>query len=341
MSIKRKYSRKASKSVFYGTGCVNANFFSNMGSSEPSVIKKALVAVEGTFEDSVGNTHTFTKAKLDTISNHTNRALSSGTVIPVCKDHVKTVDNTVGKISGSSVVRPVTAEDLPNSSAHHLIGKNGLFFDGVAISDIDAATKVAAGTVTSVSMGLSLDPNDNRIMELSLVPIPAIPNMGLFSAPENKAISNFSDNFFSDQALTWDDLESEQTNLDDLREEFDGLTDNLWALLNNIYNNDVVSITDVSTLQQYVFTALNGFGVRVVDMLGISEMAQQEAESTNEVGTLDAAGAQAMTDSQVLGVSAGGGNVAGYKSGRLTASFRAANAKRQVRRLVAKSSLRA
>ena len=48
-----------------------------------------------------------------------------------------------------------------------------------------------------------------------------------------------------------------------------------------------------------------------------------------------------MTDAQMLGVSAGGGNVAGYKSGRLTANFRAAAAKKQVRRLVAKSYLKA
>jgi hypothetical protein len=237
---------------------------------------------------------------------------------------------------------------LPSPKFHYDISnfllndKNSIAIQGFGNAGLNVAKMLFADDfkITAVNDSQGGTSNDDGINITELVKFKE--EYGIVSTfSENKAISNFSDNFFSDQALTWDDLESEQTNLDDLREEFDGLTDNLWALLNNIYNNDVVSITDVSTLQQYVFTALNGFGVRVVDMLGISEMAQQEAESTNEVGTLDAAGAQAMTDSQVLGVSAGGGNVAGYKSGRLTASFRAANAKRQVRRLVAKSALRA
>ena len=313
---------KTAKSVFYGSGCVNANFFQNAGGGAPAVIKKALVAVEGSFEDSEGNLHTFTKSKLDTISNHTNRAIQSGTVIPVCKDHVKNFDNTVGKIQGTATVRPIELDDLPNPSASHLIGRNGLFFDGVSISDSSAASKVEEGTVTSVSMGLNLDPNDNRIMELSLVPIPAIPNMGLFKAPEQKSISNFSDNFFSDQALTWSDLETERQNLDELREEYDTLTDNLWSLLNNIYNNDVVSITDIGTLQQYVFTAINGFGVRVTDMLGISDMAQEEAQSSEDVGSLSAADAEQMTATQLGGVSAAAGPVGGFSAGgKLTARF--------------------
>lgn len=278
-------------SLFLGSGYISANFFEQMGAvdvdgnpnemspdTDDIVAKQALVAVEGSYKDSNGREHSFTSDRLTTIADHTNKALEKGVVVPLCTDHKKEFNNTVGSIEGKAYTKIIEEKDLPNKKAKHLIGKTGLFLDGVHVKDPDAARKVKNGVVTSVSMGLNLDPTDHRLVELSLVPIPAIPNMGLFgftSALGN--ITNFGINPSAMNAVdddknsfTWEDLETNQQTLDDLREEYDDLTEKLWNLLNNIYTSESAEITDVITLKQYVYAALNGFSIRVVDILGLS-----------------------------------------------------------------------
>lgn len=243
---------------FYNTG--NLRNFEMEESGDSGLIKRALVATEGTFKDSKGNPHTFTTERLKTICDFTNQRLSSGNTIPVCTDHKKTVENTVGEVAGNAEVRPITEFDLPNPKATHLLGKMGLFFNDVSIKVADVAEKVKNKVITGVSMGLNLDPQNQSIMELSLVPIPAIPNMGLFGVMGND----------EDNAFTWEDLETNTQTLDDLKEEYTKLTDQLWTLLNNIYTSENIDIPDISILQQYVYTALNGFSIRVVDILGLT-----------------------------------------------------------------------
>jgi hypothetical protein len=88
--------------------------------------------------------------------------------------------------------------------------------------------------VKSVSMGLNLDPKEHRIMELSLVPIPAIPNMGLFHKKVSRTMmANFVGIPDSTQALTWEDLDAENKSIDDLQEQYTDLTLKLWQLLSN------------------------------------------------------------------------------------------------------------
>jgi hypothetical protein len=237
------------------------------------VLKRALVAVEGSFKDSNGREHVFSSNRLMEIADSTNAALEKGTVIPLCTDHKKEFGATVGSIEGKAYTKTIEASDLPNSKSIHLLGKVGLFFNDVSIKARDAAEKVRDGIVTSVSMGLNLDPKDHRIVELSLVPIPAIPNMGLFSMLDAS----------KDNAVTWEDLESTQQTLDDMREEYDELVENLWTLLNNTYTNEAIDITDIDTLKQYVLNALNGFSIRAIDMLGLTEtesMAQDPGTMT-------------------------------------------------------------
>lgn len=257
MSVKRFY-----------TGFINSANFNELPEDDGIVVKKALVAVEGEFKDSNGVPHFFSSERLNTIADYTNQALENGIVVPVCTDHQKTVENTVGSVDGRAYTKVITSEDLPNPKASQLIGKLGLFLDNVVIKAKTAAEKVKNGIVTSVSMGLNLDKNDHRIMELSLVPIPAIPNMGLF------AFNLESDN----NIFTWEDYEFNQQSLEDLKEEFDKLTNTLWKILNNIYTNENIDIDNMDTLRQYVYNALNGYSIRVVDLLGIS----QTEESSND-----------------------------------------------------------
>jgi len=275
--------------TFLYSGAFGADFFQESEDHAQGLVRKALVAVEGAFKDSKGTEHVFSQERLNTIAEHTNRALGSGVDIPVCTDHQKTVANTVGNFGegAEAFTKMITAEDLPNAKATHLIGKMGLFVNNVVLSSLDAIEKVKNKVVTSVSMGLNLDKNDHRIMELSLVPIPAIPNMGLFSVGNNG------------QAFTWEELERNEQSIEDLKEDYTKLTDQLWTLINNVYTDESIDIANMEVLKQYLYTALNGFSVRALDLLGVKE---EEVSGTPEedaaTQTADAAVQQASTQRQ-------------------------------------------
>lgn len=274
--------------------------FEEATDSEPGLVKKALVAVEGTFKDSKGNEHTFTPERLTTIAEHTNRALSTGITIPVCTDHQKDVKSTVGVFgdNAQAYTKVITEEDLPNKKAKHLIGKIGLFVNDVVLKVPEVIEKVKNKVVTSVSMGLNLSKDDHRIMELSLVPISAIPNMGLFGFTGNS------------QALTWEDLERNEQTIEDLKEDFQKLSDQLWTIISNIYTDDSIDIASLDILKQYVYTALNGFSIRVLDILGLSDESLA-ATSTEEISGENADTAQqiGMTQRQdIASTSASPGN---------------------------------
>lgn len=251
--------------------------------TEIGVVKKALVAVEGEFADSDGTNHVFTSDRLQTIADHTNQALEKGIQIPVCLDHQKNVGNTVGGLGDTSTAytKVITEEDLPNPRAKDLIGKIGLFLNDVIVKAEDAVDKVKKKIVTSVSMGLNLDPKDHRIVELSLVPIPAIPHMGLFSFSLGDTVS-------TKKAMTWEELEASKNSLKNVEEEFTELTEELWSILQTLYTSESTEIEDLPTLKQYVYTALNGYSIRVLESLGL-----------NNVPDIDpAAEAQAMSADQ-------------------------------------------
>lgn len=253
---------------------------------EPEVlVKHALVAVEGTFKDSDGRPHEFSEDRLSTIAAHTNTALETGVTVPVCVDHKKEFDKTVGGLgdNASAYTKVIEESDLPNPRAKHLLGKVGLFLDDVVIKARHAIDQVKQGVVTSVSMGLNLDPKDHRIVELSLVPIPAIPNMGLFAF-------GTPDNTGEDTAFTWEELETSQQTLDELRDEYGELTEKLWKLLDNIYTSESAEITDLMVLKQYVYTALNGFSLRVLDVLGLTSV--PDADPTQDAAAMTADASQ-------------------------------------------------
>lgn len=265
------------------------------GEAKPEVlVKHALVAVEGSFKDSEGRPHDFSTDRLSTIADHTNKALDLGVTIPVCTDHKKEFDKTVGGLgdSAKAYTKVIEEQDLPNPRAKHLLGKVGLFLDDVVIKAKHAIDQVKQGVVTSVSMGLNLDPQDHRIVELSLVPIPAIPNMGLFAFGMNSIGEG--------NAFTWEELETSEQSLDDLRDEYDDLSENLWRLLYNIYTSESADITDMLTLKQYVYTAINGFGIRVIDMLGLTEIeAQSGGAGMPDAASLNAEQQQMMQQAMI------------------------------------------
>jgi hypothetical protein len=241
---------------------------------------------------------------LNIIADHTNIAIDRGNSIPVCQDHNKTVGSTVGAVEGYAYTKPIEASDLPNQKSTHLLGKLGLFLEDVHIKASDAVSKVAQGLVNSVSMGLNLDPSEHRIMELSLVPIPAIPNMGLFRHKSSAEFGGIDSDTASSQAFTWDDLEADSLAMEELRTEYDELTEQLWTILENIYTSDAVNITDVNVLKQYVYSALNGYSIRVLDLLGLNDAASPEGtDPMGQIGTMTAAGAQQQQATQMQDIS--------------------------------------
>lgn len=281
-------------------------FSSSQDTNNPNVIvKRALVAVEGSFKDAANRPHDFSADRLNTIADFTNQAIQKGITIPVCVDHKKDFHSTVGCLGENAQVftKVIQEGDLPQSKATHLLGKIGLFIDQVCIKAKSAVEQVRDGVVTSVSMGLNLDPKDHRIVELSLVPIPAIPAMGLFSKFDPDALGT---------AFTWEELETSDRTLDDLREDFDELNDKMWRLLDNVYTSESADIADIQTLKQYVFAILNGYNIRVLEILGLNDNEDEQEEMLNNAPTLSAANQDQLNQVRAQGVSAP--SASGYAS---------------------------
>jgi len=294
--IKKVSFKSKAKIASFRPVCTYSNFQEYMeevvnptDGEKDVLIKQALVAVEGTFKDSEGRPHDFNSDRLETIAEHTNKALDTGVIVPVCTDHKKDFNNTVGSLgdNANAYTKVITESDLPNPRAKHLLGKLGLFLQDVNIKAKDAIDKVRNGIVTSVSMGLNLDPKDHRIVELSLVPIAAIPNMGLFQ--QGLALGDSEET-----AISWEELETSEQTLDEIKEEYDQLAERLWKLLDNIYTSESADITDLTTLKQYVYTVLNGFSIRVLDALGLSDI-PDASDPTKDANAMTADSAQAMS----------------------------------------------
>jgi hypothetical protein len=260
----------------------------------------ALVATEGKFTDSTDVEHDFSVERLNTIVEHTNRAIDSGTVVPVCADHKKDIPNTIGSINGRAFTKVITEADLPNQNSKHLVGKLGMFLSGVKVAAAKGIEALRSG-VKSVSMGLNLDPNEHRIMELSLVPIPAIPNMGLFHKKVSKAMTaNFSGIPDSGNAVTWDELDANDQAIDDLQDEYNEICQKLWLLLKNAYDNDAINIDSPEVLLQLIYSQLNGFSVKIIELLGLTQLMQQMNQQA-QAGVMTQQDQAAQTQSQLQG----------------------------------------
>jgi len=316
--------------TYFDTGVLTLTSFAE-GEVEKGVVKNALVAVEGSFKDSSGTPHVFTPERLYTIAEHTNMALNQGVQIPVCKDHKKDMSNVVGHLDDTSevYVKRIEFSDLPNPKpAPELLGKLGLFMKGVAIKASEAVEQVKSGIAKYVSMGLNLDPKEHRIMELSLVSIPAIKHMSLFSA--RLPVAKFSD-AESNVAITWEQLEESQRSIDDLKENYEELTGNLWTILENIYSSPAVDLGSIEEAAQYVMAGLNGFAERIMALLEL-EAAQGDANGTRapEMGAQE----QMMMQQQMQQEMGQQGEAAAYSRYTRIAKFKRACKYKRARAMV-------
>jgi hypothetical protein len=214
--------------------------------------KQALCFAEGTWEDNQKRPHNFTVERLNRIANNTNSFFSSGNNIPLLKDHKKDVANTIGKVEGEWIVRPITEEDIQDERHKNLIGKMGLFTNNVFVTAKDACEKIVENGLKSISPGL--DFVGDVIREISLTPMPAIPGMSLFN-----------------DALTWEELENSESDYEKLKELYDSYSDQFFTLVKNILENRNLENKDA-----YLVNAIEGFSVKLMEMLEINLQNEEE-----------------------------------------------------------------
>lgn len=204
--------------------------FSNFSENEDgSVTKKALVLVEGSHKDNKGRVHSFPEERIVQIAENSNRKFSSGVRIPVLLEHQKDVLNICGDIEAPFIVKEITEEDLPNPKAKHLLGKMGMFCDNVVIRAKDIVDKVKNNLARELSPGI--DVLSNTVKELSIVAMPAIEGMSLYSMYGGNA-----------NALSFEDMEKEETDVEKVREEFDELSEKFFCIVQNILNSNEESL---------------------------------------------------------------------------------------------------
>ena len=227
------------------------------------IVKEALVFVEGTHTDSAKRTHEFSAERVKKIVKNTNKFLAQGGRIPWQRDHLKTQDANLGDLEGPLELRVITEDDLPNPNLRDLVGRLGAFTKALVGKGKDVVDQVISKRISTLSPGI--DVINDVIKEISATPTPAITGLSTFK--------------LSDGPVTFDDLEKECSNMEQMREKFDDLTDKLWMLIDNITSSDTVAQTG-STPKDLVSKALEDYKSRVVKMLnfdsttGVSSSAQ-------------------------------------------------------------------
>lgn len=237
------------------------------------VTKDAILMLEGTLPDSKGVVHTFTAERLTNIAANTNAALEEGIKLPLLLEHNKTALATVGNANNAELyVKTVTQEDIDkiNPKAIKLLGKAALFVRNLVIQTPEVIEKVLEGTASSVSMGLDL--LTDSLKEISLVGIPAWEHATLYSK------AKFS-------ALTWDDDQETEDELEDKEEEYEDLTEQLWSYIRNIYTADEAELKGKDP-NQLLDVTLYGFIERVKKLLDLNN----EKESTEITDTANVIG---------------------------------------------------
>lgn len=217
-----------------------------------SLTKQALCFVEGKHKDNQGREHEFTVERLNRIAGNTNSHFSSGSTIPVLKDHKKDVDNTVGGVEGEWIVRPIEKDDIKNPNNSNLIGKMGLFTNNVILKSKDTIEKVSSNILNTISPGL--DFVADTIREISLTPMPAIKGMSLFNDP-----------------ITWEELEQTENDYEQLKEQFDLHTDHFFKIIKNILSEQNLENKDA-----YILNAIDGYNVKLMQMLEVNPQQEED-----------------------------------------------------------------
>ena len=154
-------------------------------------IKKGLIFYSTTDDsphvDSRKVSHDFPPDKVIKLVENTNKHFETTEIgIPVLTEHQKNVNNVVGFIESPLEAKVITEEYTKgNPKLKHLLGRIGVFVNDVKIKSSEIIEKMNQGLAKSVSAGIDLD--SFSIKELSLVALPAIPNVSLYSYNANQS----------------------------------------------------------------------------------------------------------------------------------------------------------
>jgi hypothetical protein len=251
---------------------------------EGILCKRALVLVAGKHKDNKQRWHEFSEDRLHRIAENSNALFQQGTRIPLLKDHNKTQDSVVGDIDSHFEVREITEENLPNPKHRHLIGRLGLFVDNIVVRSRAAIEQAKEGLLNTISPGIDI--LTDTIREVSFTPTPAIVGLSMFNRYSN---SNRYANFESENesgfdfpmqngnqsmALSFDELEQEESDLSEIKNDFEDLCAKLWQLTQNILTlpDEVLQGLD---RQQLVEEIISQFFERYTSLIGMNEAEEQ------------------------------------------------------------------
>lgn len=261
--MKRKYNNpNSSQAVQFinNAGFIEDGSFSDNDNNADFAEKRALILVEGTHRDSNKRVHTFDAKRIQEIVNNTNQFLANGGRIPWQKDHKKEQAYNIGDLESQLEVRVITEKDLPNNRLKHLIGKVGVFAERLVAKGIDNVQQVLSKNISTLSPGIDIV--NNIIKEISATPTPAIVGPSTFSRYAAENTASF--------ALTLDEAEMEDMNMDAAKEEFEDLTERFWNVITNIRSatEEELQGADPYALMEQ---AINDLNIRIYDMIGLNE----------------------------------------------------------------------
>lgn len=228
---------------------------------EDALIKQALIMVEGDHVDSKKRPHRFPAQRIKRIFNNTVAFLAGGGRVPWQQDHQKTQDANIGDLEfhapGDLELRVITKSDLPKPSLRHLVGKLGIFANRLVAKGADVIEQIEAGRIKTLSPGI--DTQDDIIREISATPIPAIAGLSTFRMYDDQPgpLARF--------ALTFEEAEAEQADMDALKEEFMGLGETFWTVMTSIQQATEEELQD-GTPDEYMQQAIASYNDRIWEL---------------------------------------------------------------------------
>lgn len=227
---------------------------------DSTVIKKALVMVEGEHVDSAKKRHVFSPARIQKIVENTNNFLAQGGRVPWQRDHKKDQESNIGDLEGPLEIRVITESDLPNKKLRHLVGKVGAFTTQLVAKGQDVVNELIAGRIKTLSPGIDIA--QDLIREISATPTPAIVGLSVFSRAAQQQVGDFG--------LTFDEVEAEGEEEDQMKEMFEDLSDKFWTIITNI-----TQATDEELQGQdptdFIYQAIGDYSARIEQLLGLGE----------------------------------------------------------------------
>ena len=162
---------------------------SNTAINEQGVlVRPALLLVEGTIKDALGQVTNYTREHIDKIVEATN-AYAKFNEIKLFNDHDYSQESRIGAVAGSFSARDITELDIPENGDRSVIGRYAIFNDGLEVRSPDAIAQYHSGLLKELSVGIDLKgklfEKGKVIFEVSAVAFPAVNGAMLYSKNAN------------------------------------------------------------------------------------------------------------------------------------------------------------